>query len=155
MKKFSHLLTFIILINIFTFNESDAQVAVTGSVSVNGNYGTLSAAFNAINSVPQTGANVLLTITSGTNEPVNGAVLNNGVWTTLTVQPNGSTKIISGNITPGLPLIDLNGADNVIIDGNSSNGLEIRNNTASSVSGTSTIRFQSDAVNNKIRNCNP
>lgn len=153
MKKFSHLLTFIILINIFTFNESDAQVAVTGSVSVNGNYGTLSAAFNAINSVPQTGANVLLTITSGTNEPVNGAVLNNGVWTTLTVQPNGSTKIISGNITPGLPLIDLNGADNVIIDGNSSNGLEIRNNTASSVSGTSTIRFQSDAVNNKIRNC--
>ena len=153
MKKFSYLLTFILFISIFTFREPEAQVAVTGSVSVNGNYGTLSAAFNAINSVPQTGASVLLTITSGTSEPVSGAVLNNGAWTTLTIQPNGGTKIISGNITPGLPMIDLNGADNVIIDGLSANGLEIRNNTASSVSGTSTIRFQSDAVNNKIRNC--
>ncbi|MBK8553636.1 MAG: hypothetical protein IPL53_22315 [Ignavibacteria bacterium] len=153
MKNFTYFLSVILFVIIFTFNELDAQVDVTGSISVNGNYSTLASAFSAINGVPQTGANILLSITSGTTEPAAGAILNNGVWTTLTIQPTGILKIITGNITPGLPMIDLNGADNVIIDGISTNGLEFRNLTASSVPGTSTIRFQSDAVNNIIRNC--
>ena len=52
-------------------------------------------------------------------------------------------------------MIDINGADNVTIDGLnvSGNALTIQNTTVSSTSGTSTIRFQADATNNLVTNC--
>lgn len=120
----------------------------------NGNYLTLSAAFAAINAGAQTSANIFISIGANTSEPSAGAVLNQGVWTSLTIQPVGTGRTISANVTPGLPLIDLNGADNVTIDGTSiSNSFTISNTSTSSAAGTSTIRLQSDSRNNKIRNC--
>ena len=142
-----------IIKNSATINE----VNVSGANSGNGNYENLTVAFNAINGASQSGSNIMVTINDNTTEALTGAVLNNGNWSSLTIQPAaGSAKTVSGAITAGLPLIDFNGADNVRIDGINSGGssLSFSNSTVSNTAGTSTIRFQNDAVNNTITNCN-
>ena len=135
-------------------NFATINVIVSGAITGNGNYFTLSSALAVINSAEQGSANITVTIMANTSEPAGGAVLNEGTWTSLTIQPSGE-RVITGVITPGFPLIDLNGADNVTIDGinTGGNSLTISNTTAASNSGTSTVRFQSDAVNNTIKNC--
>ena len=114
------LLTFllpILFISTILFNDTNAQVTVSGATAGNGNYTTLAASFNAINAGAQTGPNIFITITANTAEPATGAVLNNGTWTSLTIQPNATGRTISANVTGGLALVDLNGADRVTIDG--------------------------------------
>jgi len=136
----------------FAINFANAQnVNVAGAISGNGSYATLSAAFNAVNGGFQGGANISITITGNTTEPAGGAILSGGAWNSLFIQPSGM-RVISGTINPGLPLIDLNGADNVTIDGLNSgtNSLTMTNATVSSSLGTSTISFRNDASNNKI-----
>ncbi|MBK8553633.1 MAG: hypothetical protein IPL53_22300 [Ignavibacteria bacterium] len=129
-------------------------INVTNALVGNGTYFSLSAAFTAINAGAQTSANILIIIAANITEPSTGAVLNNGTWTSLTIQPVGSGITISANVNAGLPLIDLNGADNVIINGSSiSNSFTFTNTSTSSTAGTSTIRLRNDAVNNKIMNC--
>lgn len=133
------------------------EVNVSGALSGNGNYFNLSSAFSAINSASQAGANIVITINRNVAESATGAVLNQGDWSSLTIQPSaGSGKTVSGNINAGLPLIDLNGADNVRIDGINSGGtsLTLSNTSTSGNAGTSTVRFRNDATGNKILNCN-
>lgn len=133
------------------------EVNVSGAVSGNGTYQNLATAFSAINSSSQSGADISVTINATLTEPSSGAVLNNGNWSSLTIKPAaGSAITVSGAITSGLPLIDFNGADNVKIDGINSGGssLSFSNSTVSNAAGTSTIRFQNDAVNNTVTNCN-
>lgn len=133
------------------------EVNVSGAIAGNGNYLTLSSAFAAINSSSQTGANIVVTINRDVTEPASGAVLNQGDWASLTIQPStGSGKTISGNINAGSALIDLNGADNVTIDGINSGGtsLTLSNSSTSGNQGTSTVRFRNDAVQNVVKSCN-
>jgi hypothetical protein len=133
------------------------EVNVSGAVSGNGNYLNLTSAFTAINSSSQTGANIVVTINRNLTEPATGAVLNQGTWSSLTIQPAaGSGKTISGNVNAGSPLIDFNGADNVTIEGINSGGtsLTLSNTSTSGTAGTSTVRFRNDAVNNEVTNCN-
>jgi len=134
-------------------DTTDSNVIVTGAVTGNGAYATLAEAFAAINSGPQTGANIIINFNQGTTEQLT-AVLNHGTWASLRIEPVGNC-IISGAIAPGSPLIDLNGADNVTIDGLNSEGssLTISNTTVSSSANTSTIRFRNDATNNVITRC--
>jgi hypothetical protein len=141
-------------INSFTFQKFN--VSVSGAMTGNGQYGTLSAAFTAINAGPQTSADISVLITGNTTEPAAGAVLNENDWTSLTVMPSGDTaRTVTGAITGGLPLINLNGADRVKIDGLNSGGnsLTLINTTFSFNVGTSTINFKSDASYNVITNC--
>ncbi len=149
--------TIIIVFSLTTFNHSFSQnVSVSGAVSGNGSYPTLAAAFNALNGGAQTNAIVNILIIGNTTEPVAGAVLNNGSWNSILIQPSGGLqRTISSAVTPGLPLIDFNGADKVKIDGLNSGGnsLIISNTTAASILGTSTVRFQRDATFNVITNC--
>jgi len=142
------------------FFYSQAQVTVSGADATtnSGNpYATLSAAFTSINAASQAGNTISIVITGNTTEPAAGAILNQSVgpWTSLTIQPSGGSWTISGTSTAGLPLIDLNGADNVTINGLNSGGnyLTISNLSTSATSGTSTIRFQTDATNNLVTNC--
>lgn len=131
-------------------------VNVTGAISGNGAYPTLAAAFTAVNGASQTGANINITISGNTNEPVTGAVLNAGSWTSMTIQPEGgAARTISSAVDPGSALIYLNGADNVKIDGINSGGnsLTISNTTVSSAWGTSTIKFENSTNNNVITRC--
>jgi len=142
------------LLLLFTTLSSFAQVIVTGALVGNGNYATLGAAFTAINGGAQTGATIGISITANTDELAATAALNAGAWTSITITPNGARTII-GATTAGNPLINLNGADNVTINGlnTGGNSLTILNTTVSATAGTSTIHFINDASNNTITNC--
>ena len=75
-------------------------------------------------------------------------------YTLVLITPTG-VRTVSGAIVAGSPLIDLNGADNVTIDGLNSGGnsLTISNTTASATAGTSTIRLINGAQSNTITRC--
>jgi len=152
MKKIKTTLFTVMLLAIIAISESFA-VTVSGALSGNGSYTTLAAAFSAINSGSQTGKNILILIDNNTTEPSTGAILNSGTWSSLKIQPSGSfTRTISGNING--PMLLLNGADNVTIDGLNSGGnkLIISNTSISSIA--STICFQADATYNVVTRSN-
>ncbi len=141
---------------------SVGSTAWAQNVTVNpgaGSYATLADAFTAINAGTHTGA-LTVSIVGDTTEPAAGAILNasgSGAasYTSIAITPTGA-RTISGAATAGSPLIDLNGADNVTIDGlnSSGNSLTIANTTVSNTSGTSTIRFIGGATSNTITNAN-
>jgi trimeric autotransporter adhesin len=133
-----------------------AQIAVTGSTGADASYTTLKGAFDAINLTAQTGNTISIAVSGDTTETA-PAVLNAGLWTSITISPTGgAARTISGAIVAGSPLVDLNGADNVTINGLNTGGdsLTIANTTVSATTGTSTIRFILDATNNTITNSN-
>jgi len=134
----------------------NAQITVAGSNGDNGVYTSLTnagGAFAALNAgASQAGFNVTITITAnvtteaGTNSLTGAA----GMWSSLTITPSGA-RTISGAVA-GV-LINLNGADNVTIDGLNAGGNSlIIENTSTNVAA-STIRFIADASNNTISNC--
>ena len=123
-------------------------------------YATLGAAFAAINAGTHTGATINIEICGNPAEGVTPAVLNasgtgSASYTNIFIKPvGGAARTITGNPAGGSPLIDLNGADNVTIDGlnTGSNSLTISNTTVSTTAQTSTIRLINGATNNTIRN---
>lgn len=135
-----------------------AQVAAQ-NVTVNpgaGSYATLKDAVDAINAGTHTGA-LTVSIVGDTTETAPAVLNASGAgaasYTTISITPSG-TRSISGAIVAGSPLLDLNGADGVTIDGlnTGGNSLSIANTTASATANTSTIRFINDASGNTIRN---
>lgn len=110
---------FVLLNVLFIFttiqNLNAQNVSVSGALIGNGSYPDLGSAFTAINGGAQTAAIIQVSIVGNTTEGVS-AILNQGTWTSLTINPSGgAARTISGSIVGHL--IDLNGADNVIIDG--------------------------------------
>ncbi len=137
------------------------QVSLTAtSGTATGSFTTLKGAFDAINAGTHTGT-IAVSINANTTETAS-AVLNasgtgSASYTAISIQPaGGGARTVSGAIVAGSPLIDLNGADNVTINGlnTGGNSLTIVNTTASATTGTSTIRLLNDATNNTITNCN-
>ncbi len=147
---------FLFLITFFTFTTSFCQVAVTVAPAAPVNYATLKAAFDAINAGTHQGI-IAITINGATMEAAT-AVLNasgtgSASYTGISINPTGGTaSSITGNIAG--PLIDLNGADNVTMDGLNSGGnaLTISNTNTGNAANTSTIRFVNDATANTIQN---
>ncbi len=135
----------------------NAQVTVSGAhASSNGTYAKLSLAFTAINGQSQTGNNIVVTITSSPTVETGSATLNAGAWTTLKIYPTASGLSISSAVN--YPLINLNGADNVTIDGRVNAigltpDLTISNASTAADNNTSTIRFYNDASNNTVQYC--
>ena len=139
---------------------SAAQMSAQ-NVTVNpgaGSYPTLKDAFDAINAGTHTGA-VTVSVVGNTTETV-PAVLNasgagSASYTSVTISPSGgAARTISGAIAAGSPLIDLNGADNVTINGlnTGGNSLTISNTTIGTTANSSTIRFVDGATNNTVTN---
>lgn len=130
--------------------SSGQNVTVSGALSGNGSYADLGSAFSAINGASQTGASILVNILANTTEATS-AVLNSGAWTSLSVTPSGA-RTVTGNISG--PLVDLNGADHVWINGfnSSGNSLGFSNVNTGSVT-TTTLRFMADATSNTVTNC--
>lgn len=127
------------------------NVTVSGAVSGNGGYSTLSAAFSAINAGTQTSADILITINNSFTETAS-AVLNGGAWNTVTIRPAaGVSATITGSVTP---LIDLNGADRVTLDGINSGGSSLTLECTSTSNTAVTIRFINDATQNTVTRCN-
>lgn len=159
LKIFAMLVFFVLALGI----SASAQVTVGGSTGANGSYANLGAAFTAINGATQTGNNITVDITANVTE-TGPAVLNSGAWTTLTIRPTADLLTISGATATGRGLIELNGADNVTIDGdNAGSGgtnrnLTIQNTAANTITYTSVIRLavlastQTSADNVTIKN---
>ncbi|MBK8564618.1 MAG: hypothetical protein IPN76_15115 [Saprospiraceae bacterium] len=156
MKK---IFSFSLLLSMFclaSLTATGQNIAVTGAdpaTNAASPFATLAAAFTSINATSQTGNNIAITVINNTTEPGAGAVLNAGTWTSMSIQPSGgASRTIDGNVAG--PLIDLNGADNVVIDGlnTGGNSLTISNTNTSNVT-TSTIRFINDATVNTVTNC--
>ncbi|MDR7209218.1 T9SS type A sorting domain-containing protein [Flavobacterium piscis] len=133
---------------------------ITRTVGVAGaDYATLKGAFDDINSGTLTGV-ITLQVIDNTTETA-AAVLNasgtgSASYTTVVIYPTVTGKTISGNLNE--PIIDLNGADNVVIDGRlnqaGTKNLTISNTSVASTAGTSTIRFINDASSNTIKYAN-
>lgn len=145
---------------------NNTWIKYTRAIEVNASNGTplafyssVKAAFDKINDGTHRGA-VTVKMNGSTAETV-AAVLNasgggNANYTSVNLYPTITGLSISGNLAS--PLIDLNGADNVILDGRvnatgSATDLTITNTYASSATGTSTIRLINDAVNNTVKYC--
>lgn len=160
MKQFKSIHFLLLLCLSITTNllHAQTQVGVTATAgTVSSSYSTLKAAFDAINAGTHQGA-ITIAITANTTETAT-AVLNasgsgSASYTGVSISPSGgATRTISGSIAG--PIIDLNGADDVTIDGLNTGGnvLTIENTSTSNASGTSTIRFINGATNNTITNC--
>lgn len=139
------------------FDGFRPHVAISGShINSDGYYGRMQHAFNAINAEDQSGNSIEIAMLNNTVETAS-AVLNSGNWSTLLLYPTVTGLSISGNLT-GSPLIDLNGADFVTIDGRvnhtgSTADLNIANSNTSATSGTSTLRLINSAEGNTIQYC--
>lgn len=133
-----------------------AQVTVAGSTGADGPYTTLKGAFDALNANSnQTGNTITISLTASTTETL-PAVLNaatGGAWTSLTISPSGGNAVtVSGALA--FPLVALNGADNVTIDGlNTGNNSLTISNAFAGPSGAPTLLFYADATNNTIQKC--
>lgn len=135
-----------------------SAVGVYSGATLLGNYMDLKAAFDKINDGTLTGnleiklsATQVLTSSAVLNASGSGAAS----YTAITIYPTVSGLMVTGNL-PGIPLIDLNGADNVTIDGRvnasgSTKDLILVNTSNSSAGPTSTIRFINDASNNIVK----
>lgn len=157
---------------------SSAVVTITdddmaaGNVVVNpGNvpYMTLGDAIAAINAGTHTGA-ITVDINANTTEagPVvlNSSGAGTASYTSIVIRPMVNSATVSGATPTGRGLLELNGADNVTIDGDNPNSsgtnrnLTFQNTAANTVTFTSVIRIAlattvvNSADNNIIRNLN-
>ena len=155
------LLPFMFLVMFVQTAKAANETKTVGTTGAD--YATLSAAFSAINSGTLTGA-ITLKIIDNINELTNTATLyqsgfaSSSSYTSVLIYPTVSGKTISGN--PAAPLIELNGADNVTIDGRLYTAgvpgvipdLTIKNTRTTSPA--SNITFINDAANNNVKYCN-
>lgn len=132
-------------------------VIVSGAngIADNSSFATLKAAFDAINAQPdQAGKDIEVQITGNTTETAS-AVLNQPAtanWNSLMIYPT-AVATISGSFIG--TIIDLNGADNVTINGRlnktgAAKSLTI-SHTISADNSNRTIRLLNDAKNNTIQ----
>jgi hypothetical protein len=133
------------------------EVESTGGTSI-GTYPTLGAAFTAINGGTHTGTitiDVCFDTTETATAVLNASGSGAASYTSIVIAPaGGGARTISGAIAAGSPLIDLNGADNVTINGlnTGGNSLTLSNTTIGTTAGSSTIRFIGDASSNTVTN---
>ncbi len=120
-------------------------------------YATLKQAFDAVNAGTHTGT-IVIKACADTTEAAPATLNASGSgpanYSSLLLTPAGNApRTISGSLN-GSPLLDLNGADNVTINGINHNGnsLTIANTSTSANTQTSTIRFINGATNNVIEN---
>ena len=151
MKK-----SLLLLITMMLCTGSFAQINVTGTNGVDGNYTSLTNAggvFAALNGTSQTGAGVYIIIYADVTNESGTYALNAGAWTSFLIKPDGF-RIVSGTVA-GAPMIDFNGADNILINGyaDATRSLTFSNLSTSALENTSTIRFINDATNNTIIKC--
>lgn len=125
-----------------------AQVDVTASGgTATASYPTLKGAFDAINAGTHTNViqiSITGTVTETATASLNASGSGSASYTGVTINPVGNA-VVTGNLA--LPLVDLNGADNVVIDGlnTGGNSLTISNTNTSATSGTCTIKLIGDA----------
>jgi len=171
MKSFTRLILTTFAMLTLTLSAAWAQVSITATGgTATGSYATVSAAFAAINAGTHQGV-INITITANTTEPATVvALLGSGGtsnYTAVNIKPSGNVTVNSAATpTTNRGLIELNGADNVTIDGDDPATAGVRNLTfqvatsASTTIITAVIRISSSntlgtggANNNTVKNC--
>jgi hypothetical protein len=160
----------LLLMAVFTAFISFSQISVTATAGTAGPtpYATLSAAFTAINAGTHQGA-ITVSVTANSTETgacvLNGSGAGSASYTSVLIQPSVDGVTISGPTVTGRGLMELNGADNVTIDGDNPNSggtnrdLTITNTAANTVGYTMVIRIAAyssiitSADNNTVKNC--
>jgi len=142
------------LLALVTANAINAQVTVNGTVGGSNTYGTLSTAFTAINNGTHRGS-ISITITANSSlGSSTAALVASGVgsanYTSINISPSGGNFTISGSANG--PMILLNGADNVTINGINS-GTNSLTFTNSNTAQGHIIQLTNGASNNLITNC--
>lgn len=137
------------LVGLQSLTAQNVNVSATGGV--NNTYLTLKEAFDQINLGTHTGV-ITCSIVGNTTETVTAALNASGgtsSFSSVTISPSGgAARTITGSIAGHL--IDLNGADNVLIDGLNSSGNSLTISNTSTSTSASTIRFIADAINNTV-----
>ncbi|MBX3699144.1 MAG: S8 family serine peptidase [Dokdonella sp.] len=137
---------------------SPVEVKATAGTPGPTGYPTLKDAFDAVNAGTHQGVltvDVCADSTETASAVLNASGSGASSYTAATIKPaGGAARTVSGAIAAGSPLVGLNGADNVTIDGLNSGGnaLTLSNTTASGTTGTSTIRFIEGATGNVVTN---
>ena len=166
MKRF--VLTVAFLLSCLVPALAQVSVSATGGTTT-GSYATVNAAFAAINAGTHTGSITINETANNTAPATPTPLLASGTasssYTAVTVKPSTSGIIINGNAsqTAGRGIIELQGADNVTIDG-SSNGTTSKDLTIQAATSTSSnnacIRLSSNSTtgadganNNTVKNC--
>jgi hypothetical protein len=126
------------------------SVTATGGTTGPTTYPTLNAAFAAINAGTHQGA-VTVSILASTTEPGPAVLNGNGAgtasYTSVLIQPGVDGVTVAGATPQGRGLIELNGASNVVINGDNPNtsgvnrNLTLQNTAANTVTFTSVIRI--------------
>jgi Divergent InlB B-repeat domain len=135
---------------------ANAQVDVTATGGVtNASYTTLKSAFDAINAGTHS-ADITIDLSGNTSEAasaiLNGSGSGSASYSSILIRPTGgASRSVSGNLTA--PLVDLNGADNVTIDGLNTGGNALALSNSNTGAAAQTIRFINDATQNVIQNC--
>jgi len=148
-------------------NAQNVNVTSTGGTAT-ATYATVSAAFTAVNAGTHTGA-ITMNIVANTSEPGSVTALassgtGSASYTSVLIRPFGGSYTIGGTVTASRAIIELNGADNVTIDGDDPSVAGARNLTIGFSSTAATIaaciRVSSastlganGADNNTIKNC--
>ncbi len=141
----------------FCFFSMTLTAQTTKTIGPGGNYATVKAAFDAINSGAVTGS-ITLQITGSITETATAVLNASGTgsanYSGVSLYPTGSGYTISGNLAA--PLLNLNGSHNVVIDGRvnatgNTRDLAIINSSTSGTSNTSTITLNNSAQGNTIK----
>jgi hypothetical protein len=169
MRKFYRQFLTVLLLIFLSATIGYAQVDVTATGgTLSASYTTLKLAFDAINAGTHSGT-ITIGISASTTEGTTPATLNSSgagsaSYTSVLINPTVDGVSISGNPVTGFGVIQLNGADNVTIDGDNPNtsgtnrNLSVNNTTTTTVIANSCIRIANSAAvtssdNNTIKNC--
>jgi hypothetical protein len=140
----------------YTVAANNVFVTATGNPAFDAYYPTVKEAFDAINAGTHIGA-ITVRIIGSTTEAATATLNESGSgsanYTTVLVIPAGGTaKNINGNING--PLIELNGADAITINGlnTGGNALTLSNESIAAGTNISTIYLHAGANNNSILN---
>ena len=148
---------FCLLFTAFTGNVHAQQVTLTATAgAATGTFSTLREAFTAINSGLHSGV-IVISINANVDEGSTPAVLNSSnadpaSYTSITIRPTVDGLTVIGAPSAGFAVIELNGADNVNINGDNPNtggtnrNLTINNTATSASIGNSCIRIATSAI---------
>lgn len=155
---------------VLTIVDNDPPIAANVVVNPGaGSYATLGEAIAAINAGTHTGA-ITVDIMANTTETgamfLNSSGAGTASYTSIVIRPGADGVTVAGPTVTGRGLIELNGADNVTIDGDNpgtagtNRNLTIQNTAANTITFTSVIRIAmntttvTSADNNIVRNLN-
>jgi len=150
MKKLVSIF-FIAILCVAVNNSAFSQNVNVGPVAP-ATYPNLTLAFAAINAGTHGAGAIAVTIVANTIEAPTGAVLNGGVFTSLTIMPTANV-FVEGK-TPAVGVITLDGADNVTIDGRIGGTGSTISLTIANDSTGNCVRMQNGASNNILRYTN-